>query len=191
MAAYRPEAMTATARTRRHRRVKLGAWDPALLSGVDALEKDLGRPLDIVHFYQGWGDDTPAFDATRAQARGVRDFGRVVKIRFAHEMNHVAYPWCVGVNGNTGADYVRAWRHVVRIFRAEGARNARFVWCPLPPSPSSPPLAPAFLDALPERFPAIVAVVWFNDRREADWRLDSSAEALESATVVFRSGPFR
>ena len=58
--------------------------------------------------------------------------GGPVFIRFAHEMNHQhhAYPWSVGYNGNTAADYVAAWRRIHSIFRDAGADNVRFVWCP-------------------------------------------------------------
>ena len=40
------------------------------------------------------------------------------------------FPWSPGVNGNTAADFVAAWRHVHRIFENVGARNATWVWCP-------------------------------------------------------------
>ena len=32
--------------------------------------------------------------------------------------------------GNSSADYVAMWRHVVSIFRAAGASNVRWVWSP-------------------------------------------------------------
>jgi len=51
-------------------------------------------------------------------------------VRFAHEMNGNWYPWGSGVNGNTAARYIAAWRHVVRIFRRAGASNVRWVWSP-------------------------------------------------------------
>lgn len=51
-----------------------------------------------------------------------------ILIRLMHEMNGFWYPWAAHDNGNTPAEYVAAWRHVVRIFRAEGARNVDFVW---------------------------------------------------------------
>ena len=59
----------------------------------------------------------------RGFARALRGFRGVVYLRYAHEMNGFWYPW----SRNSRA-YVRAWRHVVRVFRAEGARNVRFVW---------------------------------------------------------------
>jgi beta-mannanase len=285
------------------RRALLGSWDPGSLEGIAALEADLGRSLDIVHFFQGWGVEDNRFDADRAAAivargaepmvtwepwdyrrgtdqpeyrlrrivagdhddyirqwgRDLRDFGHEVLLRFAHEMNHDAYPWGVGVQGNTGRDYVRAWRRVVRLVRAEGATNVRFVWCPVAPYPGSPGLrgcfpgdrfvdvvgmdgynagtaadwggwlsfteifgplyrrvrrlsdrpvmvcetgcaeeggnkarwiTRAFQRELPQRFPAVTAVVWFNERREADWRLDSSPATLEAARVAFRTSGF-
>src|SRR4030095_12525846 len=64
-------------------------------------------------------------------ARGLAAFGRPVLLRFAHEMHdHPGYPWAEGVNGNTAADYLEAWRHVRRRFAAQGAHNVRWVWNP-------------------------------------------------------------
>jgi Glycosyl hydrolase family 26 len=52
-------------------------------------------------------------------------------LRILHEVDGTWYPWGYGVNGNTNpADYVAAYRHIVDIFRQEGATNVRFVWCP-------------------------------------------------------------
>ena len=51
-------------------------------------------------------------------------------IRLFTEMDGSWYPWGFRVNGNTSpADFVAAWKHVVGIFRREGATNVRFVWC--------------------------------------------------------------
>ena len=61
--------------------------------------------------------------------------GRLL-IRFAYEMNlspQAGIPWGGGpgaVGGNSPADYIAAWRHVVSIFRTDGAANAEFVWAP-------------------------------------------------------------
>ena len=63
-------------------------------------------------------------------ARQARDFGKPILLRFAHEMNGNWYPWGLGVNGNTASDYIAAWRHVVGIFRSEGAGNVKHVWSP-------------------------------------------------------------
>ena len=70
-------------------------------------------------------------DAYLRQAAGdARRWGREFFVRFAHEMNGGWVPWATGVNGNTAQDYIDAWRHVVTIFRQEGATNVKWVWSP-------------------------------------------------------------
>ncbi len=66
----------------------------------------------------------------REWARGAKAWGKPFFLRFNHEMNGDWYPYSPGVNDITAADYVAAWRHVHDIFRAEGATNAKWVWCP-------------------------------------------------------------
>jgi hypothetical protein len=56
-------------------------------------------------------------------AESLTRFPGPVLLRYAHEMNGFWYPWSHDASG-----YVRAWRRIVRIFRAAGARNVRFVW---------------------------------------------------------------
>jgi beta-mannanase len=46
-------------------------------------------------------------------------------IRWGHEMNSYWAGWAT--NAET---YKQAWRHVVDIFRNEGATNVKFFWCP-------------------------------------------------------------
>lgn len=48
-------------------------------------------------------------------------------------------------------------------------------------------IARTFLREIPEHFPDVFAVVWFDERREADWRLTSSEAALAAAKAVLRS----
>jgi membrane-bound metal-dependent hydrolase YbcI (DUF457 family) len=66
----------------------------------------------------------------KAAAREAAAWGEPLLLRFAHEMNGDWYPWGWGVDGNTPAAFKAAWRHVVEVFRAEGATNVRWVWCP-------------------------------------------------------------
>lgn len=66
----------------------------------------------------------------RRAARSAAHWGRRFFVRFAPEMNGRWTTWGPGVNGNTPADFVGAWRHVVTIFRQEGASNVRWVWSP-------------------------------------------------------------
>src|SRR5688572_29735307 len=62
-------------------------------------------------------------------ARQAVRYGKPLIIRFAHEMNDpYRYPW--GPQNNSAADFIAAWRHVVGMFRANGARNVHFVWAP-------------------------------------------------------------
>ncbi|GAA1292472.1 hypothetical protein GCM10009609_71450 [Pseudonocardia aurantiaca] len=62
-------------------------------------------------------------DYIRSWAKSIAASGLIVYVRFAHEMNGDWYPW-----SRDPAGYVAAWRHLVDIFRADGATNARFVF---------------------------------------------------------------
>jgi beta-mannanase len=71
------------------------------------------------------------YDAHIAEsAQAAAAWGHPILLRFAHEMNGDWYPWGAGVGGNEPRHYKRAWRHVVRIFRAQGADQVRWVWAP-------------------------------------------------------------
>jgi len=51
-------------------------------------------------------------------------------MRVFEEMDGSWYPWGYNANGNTNpADFVTAWKHIVDIFRKEGAANVQFAWC--------------------------------------------------------------
>lgn len=67
----------------------------------------------------------------RRWAEAIAAYDRPVRLRFAHEMNGSWYPWAIGKNGNTAADYVAAWRHVHALFDAAGASNVQWVWAPV------------------------------------------------------------
>lgn len=66
----------------------------------------------------------------RKEADAVRGLGMTVMIRFAHEMNLLSSDWGPNKAGNTGSAYADAWRHIVTVFRAEGATNVQWVWAP-------------------------------------------------------------
>ena len=66
----------------------------------------------------------------RSEADQVRGLGITVMLRFAHEMNLTSSDWGPGKAGNTPSGYVEAWRHIVTIFRQEGADNVKWVWAP-------------------------------------------------------------
>ncbi|MEO3923658.1 glycosyl hydrolase [Micromonosporaceae bacterium B7E4] len=69
-------------------------------------------------------------DIFRSVANTIIEYGDLVVIRYAPEMNGNWSPWGVDVNGNTPAQYVKAWRHVVDLFREAGATNVLWMWAP-------------------------------------------------------------
>ncbi len=74
-------------------------------------------------------------------AGALRDWGRPVLLRFAHEQNGDWYPWAVGVAGTTAEDHVAAWRHLAEVLAAAGADNVELVWNPNVTYPGSTPMA--------------------------------------------------
>lgn len=133
-----------------------GSGQAAEKASVAAEERYLGRKLDIVHWYYRWNSAFPTWressnsangripliswagtnarsiangsqDAViRARADGVRSLGRPVMLRWFWEMDGVANRY-KSVDPPT---FKAAWNRIVSIFRARGAANAAFVWCP-------------------------------------------------------------
>ena len=62
----------------------------------------------------------------RTYADSVRDFGHAVVIGFGHEMNAPWYSW--GYNRVPATTFVAAWRHIVTLFKNEGADNVTWLW---------------------------------------------------------------
>jgi hypothetical protein len=62
----------------------------------------------------------------RTYADSVRDFRHAVVIGFGHEMNAPWYSW--GYGHVSPATFVAAWRHIVTLFRQEGAQNVTWLW---------------------------------------------------------------
>jgi mannan endo-1,4-beta-mannosidase len=62
----------------------------------------------------------------RSFADSVRDFGHAVVIGFGHEMNATWYSW--GWGHVRPVTFVAAWRHVVTLFRQQGADNVTWLW---------------------------------------------------------------
>ncbi len=59
-------------------------------------------------------------------ADSVRAFGQPVIIGFGHEMNASSYSW--GYTHVPPATFVAAWRHLVTVFRQQGADNVIWLW---------------------------------------------------------------
>jgi hypothetical protein len=190
----------------------------------------------------------------RKEADAVRGLGMTVMIRFAHEMNLLSSDWGPNKAGNTGSAYADAWRHIVTVFREEGASNVKWVWAPnvdyggrpfnqfFPGDDyvdyvgldgynwgtsggesfagfskifassyatitalSSKPLIvtetaasevggskaawieETFLETIPATMPRISAVIWFNENKERDWRVNSSQASLDAYRKVVAS----
>ena len=129
--------------------------------GISVLEQELGYHLSIDHIYVPWtftswakrvapdiaAGRTPllswsAAPATTAAAivSGSQDavitkaalalkaVGAKIYLRPFYEFDQpVGHPRYIG----TPAEVVAAWQHLVGLFRAAGATNVKFVWCPM------------------------------------------------------------
>jgi hypothetical protein len=65
-------------------------------------------------------------DWLRSYARAVAAYQRPVILGFAPEMNGSWYSW--GDTHASPAEYIAAWRHVVTVFRGQGALNVTWLW---------------------------------------------------------------
>jgi mannan endo-1,4-beta-mannosidase len=79
-------------------------------------------------------------DYLRGYADAVRSFGHPVVIGFGHEMNARWYSW--GYGHVSPAVFVAAWRHLVNLFRQEGADNVTWLWTIQAQGPGTGPAAP-------------------------------------------------
>jgi hypothetical protein len=66
-------------------------------------------------------------------ANAAKAYGSTVILRYAQEMNGPWNPWGVGHFDNTGPIYIKAWKHVRKIFTNVGATNVKFLWSPYQP----------------------------------------------------------
>jgi hypothetical protein len=131
---------------------------PSSFDGVTAFTAATGVKPRIVLYYSGWLESFQAGFATTAANKGavplvqldpkdvsiaavaagnydaylsayakaVGAYGRPVIIGFGHEMNGYWYSW--GYLHTPPAVFVAAWRHIVTLFREEGARNVTWLW---------------------------------------------------------------
>jgi Glycosyl hydrolase family 26 len=125
---------------------------------IAAFAQAAGRPPNIVGYYSGWAEPfasgfaekarrmgvipfvqidpmfasvsaiaTGAYDGyLRSYADSVRDFDHAVVIGFGHEMNAPWYPW--GYKHVAPKTFIAAWRHIVTVFRHQGAENVTWLW---------------------------------------------------------------
>lgn len=69
-------------------------------------------------------------DYIHSWANAAKGHGRIL-LRFAHEMDGSWFPYGDSRCTNTTTKFKAMWRHVVGIFRHDGATNVKFVWSPL------------------------------------------------------------
>jgi Glycosyl hydrolase family 26 len=143
---------------------------PSSYSGITKFTQATGVQPRVVLYYSGWNDPFQEKFAATAYGHGattfvqlepagptlasiaegdsdpylrefadqVREFGHPVLLSFAHEMNGNWYSW--GVGNATPAQFIAAWRHVVQVFRGQGADNVTWVWTVNAVNPDSAPL---------------------------------------------------
>jgi mannan endo-1,4-beta-mannosidase len=75
----------------------------------------------------------------RPYADSVREYGHAVVIGFGHEMNAPFYPW--GYTHVRPRVFVAAWRHIVTLFRSQGADNVTWLWTINADRPGTGPVA--------------------------------------------------
>jgi hypothetical protein len=131
---------------------------PASYAHVAAFARAVGRQPNLALYFSGWNERFMTSFARKARAHGavpmidmnpygvtmrsiaaggsdgylrsfalaVRSYGHPVVISFAHEMNGNWYPW--GWTRASPQEWIRAWRHVVTLFRRAGADNVAWLW---------------------------------------------------------------
>jgi hypothetical protein len=81
-----------------------------------------------------------AYDKSlRSSAAEAKAFGRPVILSFAPEANGNWYSW--GYGNTPASTWVAAWRHVVTVFRQQGATNVTWMWTMNAPFENSGPVS--------------------------------------------------
>ena len=131
---------------------------PNSYSGLDQVAHAIGRQPDLAVYYSHWLQPFQIAFATAATKHGattlvqiapgnysleniasgrydtylhsyataVKEFGAPVILSFGHEMNGSWYPW--GRKHTSPALFVKAWRHIVMVFREMGATKVTWLW---------------------------------------------------------------
>ncbi len=131
---------------------------PGSYGKVSRFARALGREPNLVLYFSGWSVPFQADFAHKAWAHGaittiqvdpdaisladiaagkydayvrsyaaaIRSYGHPVVIGFGHEMNGWWFSW--GYRHTSPAVFVAAWRHIVNVFRQQGASNVTWLW---------------------------------------------------------------
>jgi mannan endo-1,4-beta-mannosidase len=131
---------------------------PQSYAGITAFTKATGVSPRVVSYYSGWMESFQAGfaaeavrhgalplvqidptrislaaiasgqydDYLRSYADSVRSFGHKVVLGFGHEVNGPWFSW--GWTHTHAKVFVAAWRHIVDVFRQQGADNVVWMW---------------------------------------------------------------
>jgi Glycosyl hydrolase family 26 len=151
---------------------------------IDRVARDIGRQPNIVSYYSAWRQPFEMRFATwaaehgavplvqidptdislaaiasghydgylRAYASTVLSYHRPVILSFGHEMNGWWYSWAY--RHTSPATFVAAWRHIVTVFRAEGAGNVTWLWT---------------INVINPRVPGTVPGLWWPGKAYVTW----------------------
>jgi mannan endo-1,4-beta-mannosidase len=154
-------------------------WKPVPVALGDAQSRNQRgyRNRDILHGVQD--------RYIRRFARSLATFRGTIYLRYAHEMNGDWYPW-----SHEPRLYALAWRRLVRLFRAAGAHNVRFVWSV---NPNQYQGKRPWLAHLRQYWPGArwvdyvgSTMIDFGGRRRARYQVDRFAPRFEILRRVFR-----
>jgi hypothetical protein len=131
---------------------------PNSTTGVSAFDASTGSRASLVKYFSSWGDSFQGAFAShiaklgagalvdieptgislaaiasgrydsylKSYAGAVRTYHGPVVISFGHEMNGNWYSW--GYGHTPPSTFVAAWRHIVTLFRDQGASNVTWLW---------------------------------------------------------------
>jgi endoglucanase len=105
-------------------------------SGIkDTVDAAYANGSILMVTWEPWDYDTvkikngQADSYIKKMADDIKAFGKEIWLRPMHEGNGNWYPWGIGDSKvNTNETYIAAYRHIVDIFRAEGASNVKWVF---------------------------------------------------------------
>ena len=110
-----------------HGAVPVVTWEPWV---TDFSGRDL-PPMQIRQLHNLRAIASGKYDAYIIRwAEAAKRWRYPLMVRLGQENNANWYPWGFQAYGNTAADWVAMWRHVVEIFRRVGATNVIWVWSP-------------------------------------------------------------